>query len=100
MKKFYIIALLFAFIFTTLNSDAFASVEDNKYRMIDHLLGGPLPEDKQDTMFQISTYNALQQEFYDYFVSKKSIEKRYGNFGYGFLKDANAVLLFENNTFH
>ncbi|MBO5947548.1 acetolactate decarboxylase [bacterium] len=98
MKKFYIIALLFAFIFTTLNSDAFASVEDNKYRMIDHILGGPLPEDKQDTMFQVSTYNALQQEFYDYFVSKKSIEKRYGNFGYGFLKDANAVLLFENNT--
>ena len=99
MKQFYILVLLLvAFLFNSLNLQVQASVEDNKYRMIDHILGGPLPEEKQDTMFQVSTYNALKQEFYDYFVSKKSVEKRYGNFGYGFLKDANAVLLFENNT--
>lgn len=99
MKNFYVLALLSLTLFlNALNSEVQASVEDNKYRMIDHILGGPLPEDKQDTMFQISTYNALQQKFYHYFVSKKNIEKRYGNFGYGFLNDANAILLFEGNT--
>ena len=100
MKKLYVLSLLFlvcGFMFAS-NQQVIAKAKPSV--IVDKALGMEISEEKQDAMYQVSTYEAYQNGYYKTDDNTVTANRKYGNFGFGLLKNETGAIIFYNKDIY
>ena len=95
MKKFYILFLLTVAFCAYMIVSQKADAKGSQSVIINKVLGVPVPEEKMDSLFQISTIDAYSKGYYKSGENALTAAKNYGNFGFGLLKENKGAILFD-----
>lgn len=99
MKKFYILFLSVLFVIGLFAGTSQVSAKPKPSAVVDKALGIPIAEDKLDSLYQISTYDAYTKGYFKNNENAVTVRK-YGDFGVGLLKDETGAIIYDTqNTY-